>query len=184
VPIEKVSAILDFGCGCGRVLRHLHSLDQTRICGTDYNPHLIEWCRANLPFGHFQVNRLAPPLNYIDAEFDLVYALSVFTHLTETLQFQWMNELSRLVKPGGYLMLSTHGERYRHRLTRAERERFAAGELVVKNNIRAPGSNTCSAYHPMAFVRDRLAGGLQLVDFIPEGARGNPNQDLYVLRKP
>ncbi|HET6311082.1 MAG TPA: class I SAM-dependent methyltransferase [Candidatus Nitrosotalea sp.] len=184
VSMEEVGAVLDFGCGCGRVLRHWHSLHQTRICGTDYNSKLVEWCRSNLPFGEFQVNQLSPPLPYRSAEFGLVYALSVFTHLTEDLQFRWMNELSRVITPGGYLIVSTHGERYVHRLSNAERKRFDAGDLVVKNNINAPGSNTCSAYHPMAFVRDRLAAGLQVVDFIPEGARGNPKQDLYVLRKP
>jgi SAM-dependent methyltransferase len=181
--MAELGAILDFGCGCGRVLRNWHSLERPRVCGADYNPKLIEWCRTNLPFGEFQVNQLSPPLPYRSGEFDLVYALSVFTHLTEDLQFLWMRELSRVVAPGGYLIVSTHGERYVHRLNRAERERFEAGHLVVKNNVSAPGSNTCSAYHPEAFVRDQLAGDLEVVDFIPEGARGNPKQDLYVLRK-
>src|ERR1700682_191971 len=184
MSVAQLGAILDFGCGCGRVLRNWHSLEQTRVCGTDYNPKLIEWCRTNLPFGEFQVNQLSPPLPYKSGEFDLVYALSVFTHLTEDLQFLWVKELSRVIKPGGYLVLSAHGESYIHRLNRAERERFEAGHLVVKNNVNAPGSNTCSAYHPQTFVRDTLAGDLQVVDFIPEGARGNPKQDLYVLRKP
>jgi SAM-dependent methyltransferase len=181
--MAELGAILDFGCGCGRVLRHWHSLERTKVCGTDYNPKLIEWCRTNLPFGEFEVNQLSPPLPYKSGEFDLVYALSVFTHLTEGLQFLWMTELSRVLAPGGYLILSTHGERYVHRLGRTERERFEAGNLVVKNNVNAPGSNTCSAYHPMPFVREKLAGDLAVVDFIPEGARGNPRQDLYVLRK-
>jgi len=184
VSMAEVGPILDFGCGCGRVLRHWHSLERSRICGADFNPKLVEWCRANLPFGEFQVNQLSPPLPYRKGEFGLVYALSVFTHLTEDLQFRWMKELSRVTAPGGYLIVSTHGESYVHRLDAAERKRFEAGGLVVKNNLNAPGTNTCSAYHPMAFVRDRLAGDLELVDFIPEAARGNPKQDLYVLRKP
>jgi hypothetical protein len=56
--------------------------------------------------------------------------------------------------------------------------------LVVKNNTKAPGSNMCSAYHPVSYVRDHMAKGLELVDFIPRGATGNPQQDLYILRKP
>ena len=66
----------------------------------------------------------------------------------------------------------------------AEPLRFAAGELVAKNNLRSPGSSTCAAYHPFAYVRDHLASGLELIEFVPEGAKGNPRQDLYVLRKP
>jgi hypothetical protein len=68
-------------------------------------------------------------------------------------------------------------------LNRAERRQFEGGGLVVKNNVNAPGSNTCSAYHPFSYVRDQLAAGLEIVDFQAEGARGNPHQDLYVLRK-
>jgi len=183
-PVESLGSILDFGCGCGRVLRHWHSLSHTRVCGVDYNPLLVEWCKGNLPFAEARTNQLSPPLPYGDSQFDLVYALSVFTHLTEDLQSSWVSELSRVVKPGGYLVISTHGERYMHRLNEQEKAQFESGRLVVKNNTKAPGSNMCSVYHPSAYVRDRMAAGLELVQFVPEGARGNPKQDLYVLRKP
>jgi SAM-dependent methyltransferase len=184
VSLGEGQAVLDFGCGCGRVTRYWHDATKARVCGTDYNQELIEWCRRNLTFAEFTVNQLTPPLSHDDRAFDLIYAFSVFTHLTEDFQVSWMSELTRLLKPGGHLLLSTHGERYAHRLNDGERRRFAAGELVVKNNVSAPGSNTCSAYHPLAYVRARLIGELELVEFQPEGAMGNPHQDLYVLRKP
>jgi Methyltransferase domain len=184
VAIQELGAMLDFGCGCGRVLRHWSGLTKTRICATDYNPALVEWCRQNLPFVEARVNRLFPPLGYPDAHFDLVYALSVFTHLTPELQTAWMAELTRVVRPGGHLIITTHGDSYVSRLNQRERRRFASGELVVKNDTGAPGSNACAAYHPYAYVRHRLAGGLEMLDFVFEGARGNPRQDLYLLRKP
>jgi SAM-dependent methyltransferase len=182
-PLDARQAILDFGCGCGRVTRHWRGDGAARIFGTDYNQQLIDWCRRNLPFAEFSLNRLTPPLSYDDGAFDLIYAFSVFSHLTEDLQVPWMRELTRVLKPNGHLLFSTHGERYTHRLNAEERHRFAAGELVVKNNVKTPGSNTCSAYHPPAYVRDHLAGELELVDFVAEGALGNPYQDLYVLRR-
>jgi SAM-dependent methyltransferase len=184
VAMGDLEAILDFGCGCGRVLRYWNALHRARMFGTDYSPKLIEWCRQHLPFVDVSVNRLAPPLAYEKAEFGLVYAFSVFTHLTEDLQVPWMQELARVVKPGGYILLSTHGESYSNRLNNGERRQFASGRLVVKNNVKAPGSNTCSAYHPLAYVREELTPGLELVEHVPQGAKGNPHQDLYVLRKP
>jgi SAM-dependent methyltransferase len=184
VAMDDLEAILDFGCGCGRVLRHWNALHRARMFGTDYSPKLIEWCRQHLPFVDVSVNRLAPPLAYEKGEFGLVYAFSVFTHLTEDLQVPWMQELARVVKPGGYILLSTHGESYSNRLNNGERRQFASGRLVVKNNVKAPGSNTCSAYHPLAYVREELTPGLELVEHVPQGAKGNPHQDLYVLRKP
>ena len=181
VAVDSLDSILDFGCGCGRVIRHWGRLPKTRIRGTDYNPALIEWCRDNIPFGDFTVNRLSPPLKDESAGFDLIYAISVFTHLPEPTQIAWMTELARLLKPGGHLILTTHGEKYLYRLSRHERELFQSGGLVVKN-AGASGSNTCSAYHPMSYIRDRLARGFELVDFQPGGALGVPHQDLVLLR--
>src|SRR5262245_58993833 len=62
--IDRLDAILDFGCGCGRTIRHLRPLRHPTLCGTDYNPLLVEWCSHNLAFARFDVNRLQPPLSY------------------------------------------------------------------------------------------------------------------------
>jgi SAM-dependent methyltransferase len=183
VAIGALGSILDFGCGCGRVLRNWHGLQGTKLYGTDNNPALVEWSRRNLTFADVRSNSLEPPLAFADAEFDLIYALSVFTHLTQELQTAWIDELSRVLKPGGHLVVSAHGERYLRRLTHSEQRKFQAGELVVKGDTKAPGSNACSAYHPVEYVR-RLAGNLEVAAFLPQGALGNPQQDLYVLRKP
>lgn len=51
-------SILDFGCGCGRVIRRWRSITPAVLYGTDYNPQLVEWCRHNLPFAKFQSNTL------------------------------------------------------------------------------------------------------------------------------
>src|SRR4051795_898861 len=137
-PLEEARALLDFGCGCGRVIRHWRELDAD-VHGSDLNAGAVAWCSANLPFS-FARNGLAPPLPHADGAFDLVYALSVFTHLPEELQLAWADELRRVLAPGGRLVLSTHGERYRERLDAAESRAFDAGELVTRRNEIA-GSN-------------------------------------------
>ena len=182
VAIEGSKALLDFGCGCGRVTRYWRRLESTTVRGSDYNPALVAWCQANLTFAEFSRNELAPPLPYGDGAFDLVYALSVLTHLPESLQDAWRAELRRVLEPGGHLVLSLHGERYRERLRGDERRRFDAGELVVRWE-GAAGTNLCTVFHPERYVRERTAGGFELVEFLPEGARGNPHQDLVLLRK-
>ena len=180
--IAELDALLDFGCGCGRVTRRWAALDRTAVYGADANEQAIAWCRRNLPFARFTSNGLAPPLEYTDGSFDLVYALSVFTHLPEDLQHAWVHELERLLLPGGFLLLTTHGERYRGRLRPDERAAFDAGRLVVRWPEGA-GTNLCSAFHPPSYVKERLAAGLDVAEFVPEGAKGNPHQDLYLLRK-
>jgi SAM-dependent methyltransferase len=175
-------AILDFGCGCGCVLRHWRGLD-ARIYGTDINSRAIKWCRANLPFVEVGVNALEPPLGYGDATFDLVYALSVFTHLPVETQLAWRDELRRVVRPGGHLLLTLHGEAFADGLTPEERSVWDAGGCVERW-VKAAGSNLCGAFHSPAFVRDRIAAGWQLVEHVPRAEGGTPPLDLVVLRKP
>jgi SAM-dependent methyltransferase len=182
VDIAEVRAILDFGCGCGRVLRNLTALEDVRLFGTDYNKLLIGWCQANLPLATFSINQLAPPLEYQSSSFDLIYSFSVFTHMPADIQDAWVRELSRLLRPGGHLLISTHGDHYLHHLNADEKARFEAGQLVVKPYGR-PGSNSFQAYHPSSYVRDHLTNGLRLVNSEPEGAKGVPFQDLHLLRR-
>jgi SAM-dependent methyltransferase len=180
VDIGALAAILDFGCGCGRVIRHLQDLPG-EIHGCDQDAPAIEWCRRNLRRARFAVNAIEPPLPYRDEQFALIYALSVFTHLPAHLQLGWMHELERVLAPGGFLLLSLHGATYLDVLTDDERLVFQAGRLVVRDG--PPGSNICGAYHPERYVREVLAAGFLIVDFIVEGATGNPRQDLVLLRK-
>jgi SAM-dependent methyltransferase len=180
VAMESLRAILDFGCGCGRVVRHWSGLP-AEVHGCDVQGRLVEWCRKNLPFARFERNGLEPPLPYRDAAFDLVYALSVFTHLTEPLQRTWMEEMRRVLAPGGFLLITTHGESYASGLDPRELAAFTAGQLVVRESSEA-GSNVCGAYHPPAYVRSTLSSGFEIVDFRAEGAAGNPHQDLWLLR--
>lgn len=182
VTPNDLGKVLDFGCGCGRVIRYWRSVDGVKVFGTDYNPALIKWCKRNLAFASFKVNNLNPPLNYKDNEFDLVYALSVFTHLSEPLQFAWMNELRRVIRPGGYLLITAHGKVYIDQLSETERIDYDKGDLVVREETSS-GSNYCAAFHPDGYIRNKLANGFTVVDFVPEGAKGNPRQDLYLLQK-
>src|SRR5690606_34568757 len=77
--------VLDFGCGCGRLIRHVGAHTNAALYGTDYNPDLIAWCRQHLPLAVFDTNDAHPPLRYEDSSFDFVYARSIFTHFPENL---------------------------------------------------------------------------------------------------
>jgi SAM-dependent methyltransferase len=181
--VEDLDALLDWGCGCGRVLRHWHDLPRTQVFGCDINPKMTAWCAANLRFARVDVTELEPPLPYPDSAFDLVYAFSVFTHLPENLQREWMRECRRVLRPGGYLLLSTMGEYYLglQRLTDAERAAFANGDLVVLYEHSA-GTSLCSSYHPPEYVRSKLASEFDAVAFRPAADDGR--HDIHLLRTP
>ena len=181
--VNNFQAILDFGCGCGRVMRHWKVLKGPKLYGTDYNLELVRWCQRQLgKLAEFKTNDLTPPLDYANEQFDLIYSISVFTHLTEDLQHAWLNELGRVLKRGGIILITLHGESRLGQLRIEEQRRFRAGELIVKQQI-AVGSNLCGAYHPERYVRDHLAQGFEVMDYIPVGVR-DADQDIYLLRKP
>ena len=127
LEISQFETILDFGCGCGRVMRKWINLTETELNGCDYNSKLIKWCKRNLPFAIFNTNKLMPPLPYNDQKFDFVYTISVFTHLTEELQKLWLIELARVLRPEGYLIITLHGENRSGDLTPEQKKRSTRG---------------------------------------------------------
>ena len=176
---DRLSAVLDFGCGSGRVIRHWRSQGHLRLAGCDYNPRLIDWCQDHLQFAEFQVNSLGPPLSYATGQFNLVYAFSVFTHLGLRRQQDWLEELARVLRHGGLLVVSTHGDAYFEKLTVEQRISYLADEIVLLMP-KQEGSNDCAAFHPPQAFRSLVKPHFAVLEFVPHGAKGNPVQDLWV----
>lgn len=181
--VEQFESVLDFGCGVGRIMRHWSATPGPQWHGTDYNPDLINWCKNNLKFAEFRLNTLSGPLPYDDASFDFIYVFSVFTHLDERLGFLWINELSRVLKPGGYLYFTTHGEYFLEGMSTEERKQFLEGKLVIREEQRS-GENVCAVFHPVNYVQQKLAHDLLVVDFVPGNENNDTEQDVHLVKKP
>jgi SAM-dependent methyltransferase len=156
ISVAKLENILDFGCGAARVLRHLPRLTNAQLWGTDTNRLAIRWCRRNLPSVKFNTNPLVGGLPYPDNAFDFIYALSVFTHMTEAAERLWVGELARILQPNAHLMITLRGDAYKGSLSPQEREVFDAGRMVVRNPAEL-GKNQCDGFHPRAHI-DRVFG--------------------------
>ena len=102
--------VLDFGSGAGRTLRHFAAEAETaEFWGCDIDGPSIEWLQEHLcpPFRAWQMISI-PPLALEHESFDLIYAISVFTHLADN-STPWLLELHRTLKPGGLLIATFMG---------------------------------------------------------------------------
>lgn len=122
VPPAAYEAVLDFGCGCGRIARQL--VQQRRrpasYLGIDIHAGMVEWCRTHLQphasgfrFLHHDVHnpgfnprgpKALVPFPAEDGSFTLVAAWSVFTHLLQDQAVHYLREVARVLRPSGYLL--------------------------------------------------------------------------------
>jgi SAM-dependent methyltransferase len=178
--------VLDFGCGCGRTLLWFAGwAERSRLHGTDIDEEATSWCRRSIDFVQFTMNRESPPLPYADHAFDFVYAISVFTHLSEELQFSWLADLRRIIKPDGYLLVTVRGSYYLERLTSDEAQALAHTGFVYSRlpdymqRIFPPWYQI--ATHSETYVRERYSEYFEVARYIPRGMDGC--QDVVLLRR-
>jgi SAM-dependent methyltransferase len=112
--------VLDFGCGAGRTLRHfLAEAEVAEIWGADLDAESIRWLERSLcPPLHALRCGAAPPLPFEAGSFDLAWAISVFTHLTDA-SLPWLLELHRILTPGG-LLIATYMGRWHSEIVAGE----------------------------------------------------------------
>lgn len=116
---SKPRDILEWGCSSGRVLRHFLDLAPDANCwGCDIDAWTIDWAAGHLsPPLRFFRSTTAPSLPLDSGSFDLIYAISVFTHLSDHFD-AWLMELRRVIRPGGYLFASINDEHVWARMAR------------------------------------------------------------------
>jgi SAM-dependent methyltransferase len=182
----ELGPVLDFGCGCGRIARWLDGVGW-ELHGCDPNPKLVRWCQESLPFMEVRQSSVEPPLPYADQTFDLVYAHSIFTHIPAALQRPWIDELRRVLRPGGVVWFTVSSEV--ESLSAAERSEFDAGRPVVRFE-EGIGTNLCFVRHPPSYVQGELLAGLELLAARDAASQSRAlrsvrlAQDAYLARRP
>jgi SAM-dependent methyltransferase len=187
--IRAVGSVFELGCGSGRLLRHLRCIQGIRLVGSDINGECIKWCREHLPGIAFYRNDLEPSLTFLDADsVDLIIASSVFTHIPLAQQRPWLEELYRVMRPGGIFLCTVLGRSYEKAMLSAEdRKRLQKGGHLVldaqdcKASLATQRAGSCDVFQTRSEVVAVFGSVFQLLDYIDCGAGG---QDLLVLLKP
>lgn len=172
-------SVLDWGCGAGRVASVIAAgWPDAELHGCDIDAEAVAWCQANVP-GQFITCPLYPPLDYPDASFDAIFAVSVMTHLRRHVQRKWLKELARMLRPGGLLLATVHGQ--------AQAEAFGVHDLagirdhyMNVDGVPAPGDYYRDVIQAEAYTRDAWADWFEIVSYEPAGLELH---DLVTCRK-
>lgn len=111
------ATMLDFGCGYGRISRLMYYfVEQPTLYGVDPWDTSIDLChRAGLSTNYLVSDYIPSSLPVGDVRFDLVYAFSVFTHLSERATLAAMATIRKYIKENGVLVLTIRPiEYWRH----------------------------------------------------------------------
>jgi SAM-dependent methyltransferase len=175
--------VLDWGCGVARVLRHMPEfLPGATLFGSDYNPKAIRSNQTNFRNMTFVENRLLPPIAFEGGYFDCIYCISVFTHLSESVIQSWLQELNRIAKVGGIVVLTLHGESYRRELLPAEREALETNGTVFRNDFQE-GKKWFTSYHNPKGLKKDYFSNFEIIDHIVDPPVLGFHQDFYILKK-
>lgn len=175
--------VLDFGCGVGRILRQFApEAEEAEFWGCDIDRDSIEWLQANLapPF-HFFETEEAPGMPQADGQFDLIYALSVYTHLTDNWA-GWLLEHHRVLKDDGLLFLTFLGEGMIEQLIGEswDEDRIGMNHLLHGNPWQLGGP---VAFNSPWWIRAHWGRAFEILDLQPQIGPGAMVNHGYVLMR-
>jgi len=190
IEINSLQSILDFGCGTGRLIVGWYLDNPKRhLSGCDINRELLDWAMDSLPRSiDWRQSFLTSPLPYASKCFDFIYLVSVFTHLSLTSQYLWIEELKRIIRPSGCFLITLQGEVYVRLFLPQRVEEFSKKGYIETANSDE-GSNSFSTFHSFEFVKE-LFCDFDILGYYPRWSINYPEvvfpvasfQDVYVLK--
>jgi cyclopropane fatty-acyl-phospholipid synthase-like methyltransferase len=110
VKPNHTTTLLEFASGYGMVTRHLvKDLAPIRIVSCDIHEQAIHFLKSTLGIETILSQSIPENLKLNDS-FDVVFALSFFSHMPDRSFGRWLKTLFSAVKPHGYLVFTTHGQ--------------------------------------------------------------------------
>ncbi len=181
LSVRRCESMLEFASGHGRFTRHLaRVLNQGQLTVSDVVPGSVDFLRDAMGVKGFYSSTKPDELK-IPEKYDLIFVLSLFSHLPSTVWNAWIRVLHAALKPAGLLIFSTHGEKCAAlegvQLDRQGYQFFASSESSALE-----GEIYGSTFASMAYVKNAVTqalGSTVKIETIPNHFWGN--QDAIVV---
>jgi SAM-dependent methyltransferase len=146
----------------------------------------VAFCQKNLRPGEFVPIDAWPPTPYESGSFDLVIGYSIFTHLSQAAQSAWLDEMRRIIRPGGLFLASTHGDFSGEFLDPSSREDLLRNGIIdgfLDSGLDgiAPEGYYRTVYQTRDYTTREWSKYFEIVEYLERGT-GN-FQDLVVMRR-
>jgi SAM-dependent methyltransferase len=187
--LDSISSCLEIGSGYGRLIRQMVQLiPSSKIYACDVIEEAARFCSSE-----FGVNYLPSP-SMIDGaygdRFDLIYLISVFTHIdADTMSKLWSN-IVRMLRSGGVVVLTTHGQISADQIE-SYGTHWAKAELAIRRALRRDGyyyrkykwynENIGMSWVTEGYMRGLLTAAAMEFRWFRSG--GLDNQDVYCYQK-
>lgn len=184
---HEINSILDWGCGCGRMISFFNSIAEIhKIYGCDIDGEAINWCKDNIECANFDVIPSLPPTKYQSDYFDLVVSYSVFTHLERDVQISWLNEIQRITAPGGLFIASVHGEFASYFVFPDSMNEILKNGIyddILDNHLDgiAPNNYYRATFQTKEYTHAVFSQCFEIVDYVERGCSNY--QDLVIMKK-
>ena len=160
--VESAS-ILDYGCGWGRLIRLLYKyVSFENIYGVDPWNESIKVCNQHEVKANLAISEYVPQSLPFERKFDLIFAFSVFTHLSEKTARTVLTTLRNYISPEGLLVITIRPKEYWsfHKNGSLEPEMFAMHEkngFAFTPHHNLPPINGDITYGDTSMTLDYLA---------------------------
>lgn len=183
-PLLRAKSVLEFASGHGRFTRHLvKALGPQRVVVSDVVGDAVEFARDAFNVQGF-ISASQPEQVVWPDQHDVVFVLSLFSHLPRSTWARWLQRIYAMVAPGGVLVFTTHGaEAVRKQGVTLDPEGYFFTPSSESNAIASQEYGT--AFTLDTYVRSQIAGHLpdaQILQFAPQHFWHH--QDAFVVQRP
>lgn len=178
--LSRPGRFLEFASGFGRLTRHLVKIVPSgNLHVSDVLPGSVDFLVEQFGVEGFY-SASQPGSADWPGSYDVIFVLSLFSHLPRTTWDAWLREIYSHVAPGGVLIFSTHGETSARTLgVTLPQDGFAFHPSSESKEL--PGEQYGSTFTSAAFVRAAIASNLDCAAVIGVPAHFWGNQDAFAV---